>query len=1675
MKIRDTNAYIRNITRTEKPITVLGDAAADEWLTHCYGGDTDIKESVKQISKFAQDYINQVVYEFIQNANDAKATHFYYFYDEAGILVINNGEPFYTNSSKNEKTGELKRFLFKNKSDKPAQKESIGRYGQGSKLLYDFFAKNSPNEKNHEKGLEQTLIKQHEGPILFSWSKLTHIENILDVSFQNFIPAPDFDNIDYPLLTRIIYTYYPAMPNEQQKTIISPDILISLFDANHFNTFQSTLKKFLQEYNIHPYLDKGTILFIPNSKATYEKMHQEYNSHFLYQTEISLYFLNNLKYIQINEHHLTQKKDKFQTIPIDDTTKLLFPIYPNTLPENIPILYKYFPIYNERYNLPCIIHCSEFSTTTDRQNLDTEKQGDVSLDSIRENVKDKLNQIANDSKEIYLNFLRLFLHTQNTDHEEGKSFYNILHQIAEAHIPAENGELYPKESICIKPKKHASQIKPTDIGLKELHFLAEIDSELYKKCIQKFKIVQYSVAELVQKADINEVQKYLKKLSSNQYLSFLHDIDDNIQELENYPIFYASDHSFYTLKQIIDDNSKVFILTPILAELEDILTKSGAILCNVVLQNNDICTKIIKTIEKDKNKLFDKIIKTLDTTKITHDDKWTLFKVIQKHFNKEEKEKFADTPLFTNTLGQSTSLNKLIQNYHYKIPELTATFRLHATEPYYKDFEPYLIQQKNLLEHIHQNWSTIKHLILEKNKNTLTQLSHELYQELAELSKSSSQPKSLKIDCLIDLNGNFVSAKNVFFHHKLNEFSENQYYQIVSILQKCNNKYNFLPYKDISIITEHKSIFDIHNTTLKNITDTITCEYFEVSHEFIKLFYSLYSDNFLNYFYLTQQNNTYVLYIKPKNITQYYAKNSYLIDFLNSTQQYILLPETLASIFQRDTILKLENENFATELIDRYGEEPRLIEFILQQSNNVKIRYFQKVKRFDLYSTQKYTKDSYEVKLFELSQSINKLTELKSSTYIDGKPIKDYEYINTVMLGSHSFELHQLIPEYEEKTRSLDSIYKQWRLLVKQGTGDFFQANSKFNPEQVIQHWQSNTQKCSTVYQFVFLLLYAQKKQNNQIPPYCMNIPTPTNEAQKIQYWIQIADIAKKYEFYTFEEVLKNLPEFCLPCTSYFWLEQKENEKYILPQEILPEPIQKWANQDKKNTEFIQNTSTQKDNSPVIRLRKALLQNKTEKELENDFKDAYSINTLFIENTFSYLEKQYIEDYSIVQYFIKLYIQHYQKLPSHLVYYHDWKNNRFEYAYMPINKNNELYVYSQQCDEQKVFNLVAIQFKQKNKNRNIIAVKDTKIESFFEKQGISKLSIRTEFITPESSLVKEWESFAYQECKKEGSLERKIYLVNKPLQYKFYACEEYIQQGEFDNVYYDENKQTLYVYPSGYNGKTILQILNDYKNTKIITENELLSLFSKGDIPEEERKKLEITKNYSVEQLQEFINSFSGADGSGNIHIEENKKEIIEKIAEKFTKDELEKLFALQGLDLDNITKSKKKKTQEKEEEAIVNKVTGTIGEIIALKWYKNKYPDYEVTHEDVSAYDIKITHQNILEYIEVKTTSKPLFSKEGEIEKFYLRNAQIEFILSKKYNKYTLFRLSIDGLYELNFRYEYNQIQELVEFEEIKNSLIEQTEKICTPEFLKKIEDNFILLEIVLPEKVKQHDIDKI
>lgn len=212
--------YIGTVRNNERGEKEFG------WFDVYHGDKEGYGKAEQGIGNFLESFLDmakdgQAVYEFLQNAVDAGASHFTMAWGKDPIdgnnylLIANNGEMFNFDS--------VRSILNVGSSTKTPNSQNIGKFGIGFKLAHRLVGK--------ENGLVELLSSQPSGPILFSWKN----GEIIDLANEVIVPKPtdinfvsnknNFEIADSnPWLFKILITCFPALP---ENNIVDEQVLLS--------------------------------------------------------------------------------------------------------------------------------------------------------------------------------------------------------------------------------------------------------------------------------------------------------------------------------------------------------------------------------------------------------------------------------------------------------------------------------------------------------------------------------------------------------------------------------------------------------------------------------------------------------------------------------------------------------------------------------------------------------------------------------------------------------------------------------------------------------------------------------------------------------------------------------------------------------------------------------------------------------------------------------------------------------------------------------------------------------------------------------------------------------------------------------------------------------------------------------------------------------------------------------------------------------------------------------------------------------------------------------------------------------------------------------------------------------------------------------------------------------
>ena len=522
MKIRNIQEYIKQWSEVES-LHLLG-KDDEPFLSKLNGVETQIDAWIEGSASFANNAQEQLFYEFVQNAFDAEADSLMFFMNEKYLIILNNGLPFFTDKcSKKERDGQLYNFLAKGKSQKHNNKEKLGNFGQGSKLLYTLIA-DTGLQKSAD--LLISAIKEHKkGPYLISWANDEQLQNfLLDRQKWEWGAYDDWENS--MLITKIMMSYYPIAPGVNEK----------LFSKEELSEVVKAIDTLVDPRRNLNRLKQGTALVVPLGNGQYERINNADNVKHVrerlgdfaaIQSDKTQNKKNRLKHIYVfgEEVSIRKVKSVFVNVPIGDKlVEYQFAFNPEFAQDGVVNFYMSLPIHETRYGLGFIIDSDNFEIDDSRQRIREKDKTEKVLKLVFESLKKRILEIRQRDTDLWEYIYECLLSSNIPDIEDCQYIKNIFNEILlsviSLYIRTSTSKFMSKEFIWhAKSNEMVSKIPLDKIGISK-HWILDDD---YKKLKNNHKINVESVniVHVINEADQKKLISWIKNLSNTQYVDFI--------------------------------------------------------------------------------------------------------------------------------------------------------------------------------------------------------------------------------------------------------------------------------------------------------------------------------------------------------------------------------------------------------------------------------------------------------------------------------------------------------------------------------------------------------------------------------------------------------------------------------------------------------------------------------------------------------------------------------------------------------------------------------------------------------------------------------------------------------------------------------------------------------------------------------------------------------------------------------------------------------------------------------------------------------------------------------------------------------------------------------------------------------------------------------------------------
>lgn len=497
-----------------------------------HGIKDDIENHLSSVLDIAED--NQAIYEFLQNAVDCKATHFWAFYNDQYFLAVNNGAKFSV-----EGLTSILNIAQSTKHDSSC----IGRLGIGFKLAHRLVGKGN--------GVRE-LVHGNKGPIMFSWDKASQLRELMSLE------EITYGGIDEnAFLLKIAITNFPVNAGEVVKDINYNDVVaFPETELEEFRKYTTECLASMFEQNIIDF-SHGTLFFIKLGENKRQLLDNDLAT-LKNGIEYSMNTLRQLDYICFNGEVIHKKELRLCESCIAKDTDIFKKIDPQYrdydilysfgfLPLNFtdngyykavdqlkksPNFYKYFPMGDEVDNMALFVHSDSFQIEANRRKLTYHHTNRELLPEIASFIIKKLESYMFSDRQRFLQLYASILLTDKPSAQEktwmNAVFFDKLFPAIKSCVPIMGGGI-AADVTKVKIKKLNIDIPLAKIGLADRLWFAwsgDINKELLGEAMksEKLGIETWNINSIIVNADKSKLNAWLDSCDELAFDAFVNEI-----------------------------------------------------------------------------------------------------------------------------------------------------------------------------------------------------------------------------------------------------------------------------------------------------------------------------------------------------------------------------------------------------------------------------------------------------------------------------------------------------------------------------------------------------------------------------------------------------------------------------------------------------------------------------------------------------------------------------------------------------------------------------------------------------------------------------------------------------------------------------------------------------------------------------------------------------------------------------------------------------------------------------------------------------------------------------------------------------------------------------------------------------------------------------------------------
>ncbi len=1631
MNVRNISQYITKLCGKES-LELLG-SNKEPLLQKIYGQDPShdqVKAVISDAASFASNAEEQLFYEFVQNAYDANADSLFFYANEQYLIVLNNGEPFYTDfdlfESETIRDGQLYNFLAKGKSLKRTDNSKLGKYGQGSKLLYTLLTEVSESEDNEDL-LVKTLYDEKKGPYLISWYNRNQLANLLQEQ-GNWTPAAGDNYQEYVLFAKILMSYYPIAPGTSEELFSTKEALEAI---SAFNTLVDPRR------NLH-FLNRGTALIIPLGKGKYEKITSDTNMERV-RTRLGVFASitkdqdrnegKTVEHIYVIGEEVEQHEVQSVFVNFQIEGKPFyyhFAFNPVFAEGNVVNLFKGLPILETKLRLGFIIDSQRFDVDNSRQRIsDKEKTKGQLIKAFSELVKVLRKIKVSDPHK----FDYIYKAIAATKHQAGEDFKYINEAFLEVFVPffeeyvlTVSGDYEKIENVRFLAEDYKVPLK--EIGITKYQW---IDHSIRKDLNRhKIGVERIDFPTLLSDAEPLKLAEWIKGLSAKDYSEFnkLCDAHKNERGVQGVKIFRSNKGNLFSYNDL---NSNANIYYP----LEERM-KFGE-------------CEHIDEILSDINQqgyiayLFDKIrtnIASFRQSDSTKEDAANLLAWIvakeQSYTYKIKTEIF----LLQDWHDSYKPFNSLLEER----PKDTILFDKYRV----KGFVPEAVRENSWLlnpskaktgfwQWIETNWENLK------EDEDWSENCHKYIVDIKSAYKSANvnspgKTETKVLTLFLDKEGRPTTQLRAIVNN-VSKLTEDEY----NYLEAKVPHLRLLPYKFCKELME--APFRVETVQSANIVN----EKLVADEKLLRIFIKI-TDGFLVSYYVLESEGNYIIQKKPSGYNYVDSVSSDLQDEL-LVANFFRIPDKVQEILEVESknYFFVSNENMLEKAIERIENPIKLFSFAKNASTRILENFFDHLKNINIGTAIAKTSLAWQVIEFAAQRNTEEngfIEKVFSLLRYNGKELPASITQQHVHVGDNEYDVYLLDEDYKKDNEAIDSFLN---CLPSQNEAEFFKKHYYDGKEDEV-----STEELFEELKGSFLTVEQLK--------FCLDYAITNNEScddLEIGGDVRLTD--------ALDMILEN--NFC-GFDKHFKMDHVDLEEQVYANhnllrqaEFLPNILHHWIDNNPQALFLFSKLHTA--NEPYIAVRQNLLDD----TLYNDTSWIQNMEQNAIDNTITWaIEKKLEYAYGTNRFNTMMGII--EKLPSEFE-----PMPLLQYTGKVVPRQNELDTpkpifvlerYKYGGVFLSCYSWAGALFQERLAESSKLAkfIGENNVYLYQANDLLFKHHLQncTKWTVKASADFKEFPEYddpVYHEWKKtENSKGITIHTSDKPIVMNFNIMTSdasIFADKMHDSEYgYEPGKRVVIQQPNK-EGLSLMKTIAKHIASMEFFKEPFIALQSlyvdqwersigKGDGPGDKEGKgksnIDLSNSpLTEEQAQETINKISAETAENieqvnNITKQMNSEELVKlNDTAEFIKELIE---GLEKEDIERLTEKKDKlmqmmddleEAEEEEKESQVRQTIGFIGELIYSHYLENKklVKGQDFIHaalEGIGEYDFEVKTEKM--YVDVKTT---LYSLKDGTAPFYLHRSQNVFMQKHPDSKYHIVRIS---LIDLNLKKSYEELRDI-------------------------------------------------